>query len=54
MMDGTVSCTEIACVTCTYNGQTYQPGQSFPKGDGCNTCTCAADGTVGCTKIQCP
>ena len=33
---------------------TYVQGDTFPAGDGCNTCTCGFDGTVGCTKIACP
>lgn len=39
--------------TCAYDGETYQPGQQFPSTDGCNTCTCGADGLVGCTKMAC-
>lgn len=39
---------------CTYDGETYEPGESFPAGDGCNTCTCAEDGSVACTLIACP
>ena len=40
--------------TCTYAGATHAAGTSFPASDGCNTCTCAANGGVGCTKIACP
>lgn len=39
-------------VTCEWNGKTYGPGQ-FPAGDGCNTCTCSPDGSVGCTLMYC-
>jgi len=39
---------------CFYGGMTYRPGQSFPADDGCNTCTCLANGQAGCTKIGCP
>lgn len=39
--------------TCAYDGTTYTPGQSFPSTDGCNTCTCGSNGTVGCTKRAC-
>jgi len=39
--------------TCSYEGQTYQPGDSFPASDGCNTCSCGADGTVACTLKAC-
>lgn len=42
-----------AAVTCSYGGETYQPGQSFPSTDGCNTCTCGDNGSVGCTKMAC-
>jgi len=32
---------------------TYAVGQSFPEGDGCNTCSCVANGSVACTTIAC-
>ncbi len=38
---------------CAVGGHTYEPGQSFPAPDGCNTCTCGADGSYGCTKMAC-
>jgi hypothetical protein len=38
---------------CTYAGKTYAPGASFASDDGCNVCTCAAGGAVGCTKRAC-
>jgi hypothetical protein len=41
------------CGLCSYGGRTYFEGQSFPALDGCNTCTCGASGSVGCTKIGC-
>ena len=40
-------------VTCTYHGATYTSGASFPAGDGCNSCSCSEDGSVGCTEIGC-
>lgn len=40
-------------VACTYDGQTYQPGDSFASSDGCNTCNCGSSGSVGCTKMAC-
>jgi hypothetical protein len=40
--------------SCSYGGKTYQPGESFPSTDGCNTCTCVDKGGVGCTKKNCP
>ena len=43
----------VCGVTCTYDGQTYPVGASFPSSDGCNTCDCAADGTVACTDMAC-
>ena len=31
-----------------------KPGESVPAGDGCNTCICNEDGTLGgCTLIGC-
>jgi hypothetical protein len=39
--------------TCTYGGKSYEPGQSFPDADGCNTCSCSADGTIACTAMGC-
>jgi len=42
-----------APVTCSYDGETYSPGDSFPSTDGCNTCSCSSTGNVGCTKRAC-
>jgi hypothetical protein len=39
--------------TCAYDDETYSPGDSFPSTDGCNTCTCGSNGSVGCTKRAC-
>jgi hypothetical protein len=39
--------------TCEWMDHTYSPGDSFPAGDGCNTCTCGEDGAVGCTEADC-
>jgi hypothetical protein len=33
------------------DGQTHQAGDSFQQG--CNTCTCNGDGTIGCTEMAC-
>lgn len=41
------------CATCDYQGTPYQEGDSFPAGDGCNTCSCSAGNVVTCTKIAC-
>ncbi|XP_076094631.1 kielin/chordin-like protein [Mytilus galloprovincialis] len=40
-------------VTCIYNGQVYNVGESFKNTDGCNTCRCIADGGIACTKMLC-
>ncbi len=52
---GTMSCTLIDCSPegCAYQGTSYAFGESFPAGDGCNTCTCQANGSIGCTEIGC-
>ena len=39
---------------CDYNGVHYAAGASFQASDGCNKCTCSADGSVACTEIACP
>jgi hypothetical protein len=38
---------------CSYDGKTYDDGDSFPSTDGCNTCSCEA-GSVLCTEKGCP
>jgi hypothetical protein len=40
-------------VTCEMDGETYVSGESWPAGDGCNTCGCFDDGSVGCTEMAC-
>ena len=40
--------------TCEWNGETYQVGDTFPAGDGCNSCHCNEDGEVSCTLLACP
>lgn len=35
------------------NGGTCPRGQTCPAGDGCNTCSCSASGSLGCTLIAC-
>jgi hypothetical protein len=42
-----------APATCSYDGQTYQPGDEFEATDNCNTCSCNASGSVSCTKKAC-
>ena len=38
---------------CVYDGQQYEPGDSFPATDGCNTCACGEDGAIACTLMAC-
>src|SRR6185437_449795 len=38
---------------CSYNGTRHAAGESFPASDGCNTCTCEANGSVVCTTLGC-
>lgn len=38
---------------CFHNNRIYLVGQSFPAGDGCNTCSCRHDGVI-CTLAYCP
>lgn len=38
--------------TCSYDGKTYNDGDTFKSTDGCNTCTCT-NGAVACTKKAC-
>ncbi len=42
-----------APASCTYQGQTYEPGDEFAAGDDCNTCSCGTNGSVACTKKAC-
>jgi len=49
----TIPCTTDAGTSCTYAGKVYMVGASFPCMDGCNTCTCTANGVSGTTK-GCP
>jgi hypothetical protein len=47
-------CNEVRVAeTCTYGDEQYSIGESFPADDGCNTCSCQEDGTVGCTAMGC-
>ena len=38
--------------SCTYGGATAKVGDRFPAPDGCNTCTCTAEGAA-CTEMGC-
>ncbi len=51
--DGACDSDAGAAEGCDYDGKRYQPGDSFPSEDGCNTCTCSEGGAVGCTKRAC-
>jgi hypothetical protein len=42
-----------AATTCSYDGATYDVGDSFPSTDGCNTCSCSSSGNATCTKKAC-
>ncbi|HEX2657967.1 MAG TPA: hypothetical protein VHU40_06830 [Polyangia bacterium] len=42
-----------AGTTCVIAGKTYPAGATFPAADGCNTCSCQANG-VACTTKGCP
>lgn len=54
-VDGNWDCGPYECdLGCYYAGGVYQPGETFPDVDGCNTCTCLADGSVACTDQACP
>lgn len=41
------------CIDCRYQGKIFKSGESFPKGDKCNTCICSITGQVRCTEISC-
>lgn len=47
------ACEGTVVTTCTVDGKTYQVGDSFPSPDGCNTCTCAENGSAMCTAMAC-
>jgi hypothetical protein len=38
---------------CEYGGVHYRPGDGFPSSDGCNQCSCQANGSVLCTLRAC-
>jgi hypothetical protein len=38
---------------CSLNDKQYQENESFPSADGCNTCSCAANGNIVCTEKAC-
>ena len=40
-------------VTCEVNGVSYNVGDSWDAGDGCNTCSCDESGYAGCTEMGC-
>jgi hypothetical protein len=38
---------------CVVDGVRHRPGESFPSSDGCNTCSCQANGLLACTLRFC-
>ena len=38
---------------CVVGDQTYAEGDTFSAADGCNTCSCQADGSLACTEMAC-
>jgi len=52
LLGGEIPTGAIGSQTCGYYGKSYQDGDNFPAGDGCNTCFCN-NGSVGCTEIFC-
>lgn len=38
---------------CAVGHELFAPGDTFPAPDGCNTCSCSEDGSVGCTEMAC-
>jgi hypothetical protein len=38
---------------CKVGARTYAIGETMPSPDGCNTCTCTADGASACTEMDC-
>jgi hypothetical protein len=49
---GACGWTYVSC-SCSYDGVVYEPGDSFPSSDGCNTCSCSEGGLVACTERAC-
>lgn len=45
-------CSDDGAGTCAFNGATFVAGETFPSGDGCNSCTCTGSG-VECTNASC-
>jgi len=39
--------------SCEFGGVTYQPGESVPSIDDCNSCACDESGQVACTAVAC-
>src|SRR5579883_3319217 len=50
---GLGGCSGGGAVTCQFGGKAYHPGDTFPSPDGCNTCSCTAEGAVACTARAC-
>ena len=52
--DEGVFCTNAWCYTETCEDLGFEPGDSWPHSDGCNTCSCLKSGEVVCTLMDCP
>ncbi|XP_064168475.1 mucin-5AC-like isoform X2 [Anguilla rostrata] len=44
-------CIKVEQCSCTYNGRTYSPGESYRSG--CSKCTCSG-GEWSCEELECP
>src|SRR4051812_19743281 len=54
LLFGTLAgCGPFGSGTRLYGGTRYHSGDSFPSEDGCNTCSCGAQGDVACTLRAC-
>lgn len=50
---GLAACDDPAADVCVVDGVSHPVGSTFPSSDGCNTCSCGADGLVACTARAC-
>ncbi|XP_066440797.1 SCO-spondin-like [Eleutherodactylus coqui] len=55
LADNGSTCVELENCTCLdiLTGERRLPGETVPRGDGCNSCTCV-NGTMKCTSTVCP
>lgn len=47
------SCGDDDAGECVHMGTAYDVEETFPAGDGCNTCTCLPGGDLACTRLAC-